>query len=132
MEIGSVASIHNPVSVQHSIFREWWKFGVHWESGKYMIESLGEQKILSVLLGLRYDLRIETALLEDNTYNSPRSQCIRHLYSTHKDNTTYLMLMAERLQTRILPVLGARHFTSSKANDRLLTQSEAALAYPNK
>lgn len=104
-----------PAAGQHTraFLWDWWALGQKWRSGKYMKDTFSfEQRILSVLMGLHREIRRRTAILEDQTYNSPRSSCIRHLYAVpNKQNPEYLYQMAQTLRRAVEPFLGLMTMT---------------------
>lgn len=65
-----------------------------------------EQRILSVLMGLRHDLRKSTAFLEEETYNSPLSECVPHLYGPYKGDPKFVETLAGTFRHRVTPFLG--------------------------
>lgn len=103
LELGHPSSKHTT----QSFLGNWWSLGQRWDGGKFLSSSFSfEQRILSVLMGLRQDIRNSTAILEDTTYNSPRSACVRHLYAGNKQNIKYVNALAETMRHRVGPFLG--------------------------
>lgn len=100
-------SSHVAAQRTQSFFREWWALGQRWEGGIYLKKKFPfEQRMLSILFGLRQDIRLRTAMVEDMHYNSPRGQCMAHLYGRpNKINTTVLRDMASLMRKRVLPFM---------------------------
>lgn len=95
LELGHPQGSHKGRLTQ-SFLHEWWALGRLFEGGKYLTHRMQEQRLLSVVMATRAELRAHTALLEDNVYNSPVSKCIPHLYAEYKRVDSYI---AEALRT---------------------------------
>ena len=80
---------------------QWWALGDELEGGRFLTEGNREQRVLNVLLSHSVPGRRQTALLEDAAWNSPRSQCIAHLYGRpNKRDLGYLAAVRAELRRR--------------------------------